>query len=788
MLHHLKLTLRRLLRHSSHSLINILGLAIGITSCLLIYLYVHDELSYDAYNLKKDRIARITATFHTPESGTPLAITPILLTPFLIRDFPEIESAVRLQPADVAVRQGSEVFKQKDLCYSEQSIFNVFTFTFLEGSAKDALTSPRSMLLARSLEEKYFGRSRALGKTLICDGQAYKITGVIADRPANSDIPILGLLYKDFSTASSWVGDDFSVYTFALFRSRPDWPHFTSRLPQLEKYALPQLNDGGTKGYRISYQAEMLKDLHFSAGKLGDTPKGNHQFNTIFSVLAIFILAIALLNYINLSTTKAIERAKEVGVRKVIGARPIQLVGQFLGESFLLIIIALLISVALSAAAIPLFNKSLDTHLSLGGWHTLLFLALLFPLIVVGGGLYPAFVLSAYAPIKVLKGDRGYRSSSGKGRGIVLRKVLTMLQFVIALGMLTGTAVIYSQMQYIAHKDQGVDRNQVLNIVLPDTDSVLQSRSKAFCDALRQESSVREMTVGSGLPLEGASLGTTTVWSDNGKKRDMLCRYYLIDPQFLSMLKIPVIKGRNLSDSFSTDKTEAFVVNEALVSKMGWKNPIGQRMEAGDRKGRVIGVIRNFISGSLHNAIEPTAMIYTYPRATAVLVKLTPATLPRLKEIWKAHFPDLPFDYSYLDKEYMEQYDKDRMTMFLFNAFSGLAIFLSCLGLYGLVALVTLQRTKEIGVRKVLGASLLQLMTLQSKDQVVLIVWAATIALPLAGIAGQRWLSTYAWHAQLSVWIFVWPAVVILLLALAVTGLRVLRSALANPIDSLRME
>ncbi len=354
--------------------------------------------------------------------------------------------------------------------------------------------------------------------------------------------------------------------------------------------------------------------------------------------------------------------------------------------------------------------------------------------------------------------------------------------------MLTGTAVIYSQMQYIAHKEQGVDRSQVLSITLPDADSLLQGRSKTFCEALRRESTIPGLSVGSGLPLEGASLGTTTVWSDNGKKRDMMCRYYLIDPQFLSLLKIPLVKGRNLSDSFSTDKTEAFLVNEVFVSKMGWKNPIGQRMESGDRKGRVVGVIRNFISGSLHNAIEPTALVYTSPRVTAVLVKLMPATLPRLKQLWKAHFPDRPFDYSFLDKEYMQQYDTDRMTMFLFNAASGLAIFLSCMGLYGLVALITLQRTKEIGIRKVLGASLLHLVSLQSKDQLLLIGWAALIALPLAGIGGQRWLSTYAWHAQLSVYIFVFPVVVILLLALAVTSLRITRSARANPVESLRTE
>jgi putative ABC transport system permease protein len=363
-------------------------------------------------------------------------------------------------------------------------------------------------------------------------------------------------------------------------------------------------------------------------------------------------------------------------------------------------------------------------------------------------------------------------------------------------------------MSYIAHKDLGIDRSQIVSIPLPVADSVLQERSKAFCERLKQESAVKGLSVGSGLPIEGASLSSTTVWSDNGKKREMMCRYFMVDPQFLPLLHISLAAGRNfggaasprssspvtfapldyLSDSFGTDKKEAFLVNEAFVAKMGWKKPIGQPMEGQGSKGKVVGVVRNFFYSSLHNAIEPLAMVYASPRTTAALVKLSPQTLPRLKEIWKSHFPDRPFDYTFLDKEFSEQYDKDRMTMFLFNAFSALAIFISCLGLYGLVALVTLRRTKEIGIRKVLGASLAQLILLQSKDQVLLIVWAAAIALPLAGWGGQRWLASYAWHASLSVEMFLWPVVVILLLALAVTGLRITRTARANPVNSLRTE
>lgn len=783
MLHLIKLSARRLLRHKSFSLINVLGLSIGIAACLLIYLYVHNELTYDCYNTKKDRIARVTATLHSPESDVVLAITPPPLAGALVRDFPEIETAVRIEPAQAVFRQGKELFKEDDLCYSEQSLFSIFTFTFLEGAPGTALTAPGSIVLTRSFEKKYFGKTPGLGQTLICKGKNYRVTAVVADRPANSDIPIRAILYKDFSRSTDWVGEDFTVYTFTLFHNTPDWKHFTSRLPQLSEYARSQLEAAGAKGYRLSFQAERLSDLHFSTGKLGDTDKGNRQFNTIFSVLAIFILLIALLNYINLSTTKAIERAKEVGVRKVIGARPFQLMRQFLGESLLLIAFSLLVAVGLTAAGIPFFNHSLKTDLSFGGWDTILFLTLLFPLIALGGGLYPAFVLSGYQPIKVLKGG-----VKGKGKGIVLRKILTVVQFIIALAMLTGTAVIFSQMQYVAHKDMGIDRTGVASIPLPVDDSLLQGRSKAFCEALKYVSSVHGLTIGSGLPNEGASMGSTTVWSDNGKKREMMSRYFMIDPSFLPLLHVSLLKGRNLSDSFSTDKTEAFIVNEAFVSMMGWKQPIGQSMEGSDHKGKVVGVVRNFFYSSLHHAIEPLVMVYTSPRPVAVLVKISPQALPRLKTVWKNHFPDRPFDYSFLDADFMGQYDKDKMMMFLFNAFSLLAIFISCLGLYGLVALITIQRTKEIGIRKVLGASLFQLVRLQSKDQVQLIGWAALIALPLAGIGGQRWLASYAWHAPLSVWMFVWPVTVILLLALAVTGLRITRTAQANPVESLRTD
>ncbi|HTI07545.1 MAG TPA: ABC transporter permease [Puia sp.] len=778
-----KTSCRYLTRHFSFSLINILGLSVGIASCILIYLYVHFELNYDRYNAHVDRIARVTSIIHSPESDMHLAFSSMPLADALLKDNPEIEAAVRIEGAAINVRKGAGVFKEENFYYSEQSIFKVFTFSFREGSAAGALTAPNSIVLTSSLAKKYFGGAPALGQVLVCNGQQFRVTGVIDDRPANSDMEIKALVAKDFTKATNWVVDDLTAYTFVLFRGKPDLRRLNHQLGLLAaKYVQPELDQAGANGYHFSFETETLADLHFSNGKLGDTPKGNRQFNTIFSALAAFILVIALLNYINLSTAKATERAKEVAVRKTIGARPFQLIRQFLGESFFLMALAWLVAIGLVLMGIPFFNRMLSTHLSVDDWNGFFFLLLAFPLTAVLAGMYPALVLSRFNPLKALKGR-----PAGDTKGVGLRKILTVVQFVIALAMLVGTGVIYRQMQFIEHKDLGVDRSQMACVVMPN-DSASQVGAKAFCEALRHEAGIRGVTVGSGLPLGGAALSSTTTWSE-GKKREFMCNYFFIDPQFLPLMHISLVEGRNLSDSFSTDKKEGFLVNEAFVKNMGWKSAIGQSIEGGGCKGKVVGVMKNFFYKSLHNAIEPVVMIYnTNNPLIAALVKAPPQQIPRIKQMWKTYFPSLPFDYFFMDESFNEQYKQDRITLVLFNAFAGLAIFISCLGLYGLVALITVQRTKEIGIRKVLGASISQIVSLFTTDLMKLVAWAAAIALPLAGIAMARWLSSYAYHATLNAWLFVAPVGILLLLALAVTALRIIRTALANPVESLRAE
>ncbi|HEV3325975.1 MAG TPA: FtsX-like permease family protein, partial [Puia sp.] len=530
-----------------------------------------------------------------------------------------------------------------------------------------------------------------------------------------------------------------------------------------------------------TFHAEALTDVHFSQGLQGDNPKGDRQFDRVFSALAVVILLIALLNYINLATARGAERAKEVGIRKVIGATPGALMGQFLGESALLVTLAWLVAVGLVALALPFFDRMLDTELSWTGWTTLLIPILLFPLTVLLAGGYPALVLSRFRPVSVLKGKL-----TGPSKGASVRKVLTVAQFVIALAMLAGVVVFFGQMQYIQHQDLGLDQRQVLHMSMPD-DSIAAEAVPAFYQALRRESGIKGVTVGSGLPVAGVAMNGIEV-NVGGRKKQLLCHSFFIDADFLPMMHIVLAEGRNYSESMGTDPTENYIVNQAFVRSVGWSSGLGQTINRDNKKGKIIGVVKDFFWRSVHNSIDPTLLIYKTDPPNAVLVKTSPSEIPRLKQVWKSYFPLSPFDYWFMDESFNAQYNSDRTAQFLFNAFTGLAILISCLGLYGLVSLITLQRTKEIGIRKVLGASISGLVVLLSADQLWLIGWAAVIALPLAALGAQKWLSSYAYHTSINVWMFILPVIVLLALTLVVTGYRILRSAMANPVNSLRAE
>jgi putative ABC transport system permease protein len=785
---YLKIAARRLLRQKTFSLINIFGLSMGLAACLLLYLYVRHELSYDTYHPHAERIVRLTTTIHSPGSDVNVALTPFAAGANLLRSFPEVQAIVRIDDeSDLVIKSGTEILSTKNFMYSEPAIFSIFGLTFLEGTAAGALSAPNSLVLSRSAEKEYFGNRAALGRTLECNRKPYRVTAVFADQPSNTDLRIEGIISKDFSNDNWEVADDNFGYTYVLFRQKPDLAVFNQRLSRLTALAQPSLDENLGKSWRLKFHAEALSDVHFSKGLQGDTPKGDRQFDRIFLALAIFILLIALLNYINLATARAAERAKEVGIRKVVGATPRALLGQFLAESALLVTIAWLVAVGLVALALPFFNRMLDTELSWTGWTTFLIPILLFPLTVLLAGGYPAFVLSRFRPISVLKGNRGDRSSlSGPAKGATLRKVLTVTQFVIALAMLAGVVVFFGQMQFMQHRDLGLDQRQVLHLSVPQ-DSVSAEIAPAFYQALRQESGIHGVTVGTGLPTGGAVIQGIEV-NSKGKKRQLLCNGFFIDPQFLPMMHIVLAEGRNFSAGLATDSTENYIVNQAFVRTMGWKSGLGQSISSDNRKGKIIGVVKDFFWKSLHNSIDPAMLIYKTDLPNAVLVKTTPSEIPRLKQLWKNYFPSDAFEYWFMDEAFNAQYKSDRITQFLFNAFTGLAILISCLGLFGLVSLVTLQRAKEIAIRNVLGASTPRLVLLLLSGQLWLIACAAVIALPLAAVGAHQWLSSYAYHTSINIWMFVLPVATLLLLAMVVTGYRICRVAMANPVSSLKVE
>jgi putative ABC transport system permease protein len=778
---YLKIAWRNLLKHKFFSLVNISGLAIGIAACLIIFIYIRHELTFDQYNKNADRIARITATVHAPESDILMAPTPALLAPTVQKLFPEIEAAVRLERSIEIVRVNNTYFKEENFYWTDQTVFTVFSFNVVEGTLEGALDKPNTIVITSSIAKKYFKNSSPVGKILVCNNENRLITAVIKDRPANSDIKIDALVSHDYSAVNEWM-DGFSAYTFVLFTNKTNLKSFEKKLIGLSKnYVQPELDKVGAANYKTEFLVEPLSEVHFSQGKHDDTPKGNRQYNYVFSILAISILLIAVLNYINLSTAKAAERAKEVGIRKVGGAMPFQLIKQFLFESFFLITVAWVLSFLLVYITIPFINSLLQTTLTVQWEYVLLFTAIAFVITFLLAGLYPAFVFSSFKPVKVLKGN--WRNS---GKGIFLRKTITVTQFAIAAVLIMGATVIHKQMRFIEEKDLGYTRAQLLNVYLP-RDSVYRRSVNAFVNTLRQQSSIKGVTVGGGLVTAGLTIGTTFV-EDKGKKREVMCNYFPVDPHFLSVFKIRLLEGRNLSDNIKTDKKEAFLVNEAFLKMMGWKSGIGKEIDGWGHKGKVVGVVNNFYYKSLHNIVEPLVMIYNDVPTNITTVNISQQNLPILKNIYKQYFPSIPIDYSFFDEIISKQYEKDRITMLLFNNFTILSVFISCLGLYGLVSLITIYRTKEIGIRKILGASLSNLLLVLSKDFLKLVLVALVIALPAAGILMHRWLQSYAYHEPLVWWMFLIPALVILLVAVTVISRHVIKMAFSNPVESLRIE
>jgi putative ABC transport system permease protein len=791
----LRVALRNFRRDKWYSLLNILGLTIGITFGLLLIFYIKDELSYDHYNDKLDRICRIVSFIKEPEKDTlKWASTQNPLGPTLKREYPEVEEAVRF------VGNGKNMLQLGDLrlyidkvYFADSNVFRVFTYPFLEGDPRTALVAPKSIVLTESVAKEFFGKTTGIvGKSLRNDkGEAYNITGVIRDVPMNSHLRFNLLvsestLGKDFERPGSWGG--FNIFTYVLLKPNTDAARFEKKLlPMYDKYMAPIF---AKYNIIIRYVVEPVGSIHLHSDLQGEPEDlGNMSYVYIFGSVALFMLLIACINYMNLATARSARRAKEIGIRKVTGSTKSQLVAQFLVESTLTAVLALLISIGCIVLLLPLFNSLAGKSITFGSLMTAeTFLILLAVIIFVGvvGGSYPAFYLSKFNPVDVLKGSLSKGSSN-----VVLRQVLVVLQFSISMIMIICTWVVYNQLTYLRNKDLGFDKMEVVSIPV-NANQDMTSKIIAFKNEMRKNPQVLSVSTSEAVPGNDVSFNLFAVESKTGFVNQGVF-VYGADEDYIKTLGMKITKGRNFDGL--TDTLHSIIVNENMVKYFQWDNPIGKRVKfPGDTTGRfleVIGVVKDFNQKSLYNPIAPLIIRYS-PNNYGFQLKLDPknipATIAGIEKTWKTDFPDLPFSYTFLDQDFDSQYAADQKRGKIFTSFSILTILITCLGLLGLIAFTTQQRQKEISIRKIMGAGIGQIVPLLTTNFIILVGVSCLFACPVAGWFMHKWLQIFTYRTGLTVVPFLLSALTVLLITMLTVAFHTLKAALANPAKSLRTE
>jgi putative ABC transport system permease protein len=799
-----KITIRNLKRHRLFSAINILGLTIGMATCMVIMLYVRHELSYDRFNKKADRIVRVVfrGSVQGEKMNEPHVMPPVART--LQADFPEVEAATRLRNGGFPrFFYGEKSFREDALAYADSNIFEVFTLPLINGDPKTALRAPNTVVISRAIAEKYFGKEDPMNKTLLFkdSNTGYKVTGIMENVPELSHFHFdlfASMASIPEARESSWMTSEF--FTYLVLPKGYNYKALENKLPGIvEKYMGPQLQQAmgitfsefKQKGNRLGLFLQPLTDIHLNSGNMYDLGSGgNRQYVYIFTIIALFMLLIACINFINLSTAAASKRAKEVGIRKVLGSDRRQLVKQFLTESIVLTFIALNFAVIIVKVSLPFFNnlsgKALDLQLT-DPW---LLSALLMTglLTAVLAGTYPALFLSSFKPVRVLKG-----SFQAGRNGISLRSGLVIIQFFVSVSLIVGTIVVYKQLRYINSKSLGYNKEQVL--VLRET-GLLGQKEEVFRQQLLRDPRIVSVTNSAYLPAGPTNNNNFFVYPGDGNAIEQVKTLrYDVDEQYIPTLGINMLAGRNFSKDLASDSS-AVIINEAAVRSFGWgKNAVGKRVSAVYRNGspvpyRVIGVVKDFHFKSLHERISPLVMVLG--ENDGLIVKLKTSDVEGILRSVKEHWSELslgePFSYSFLDESFNNTYKFERTIGHILGIFAGLTIFVACLGLFGLATFTTEQRVKEIGIRKVLGASIADIITLLSKDFLKLVLLANLLAWPLAWWIMNSWLADFAYRVNISWWIFIAAGGLTILVTILIVGFKAVRAGRANPVKSLRTE
>ena len=791
----LLIALRNLRKDKWYSLLNVLGLTIGTTFGLFLIFYITDELSYDRFQKNANRIFRINSYIHERDKNTDWTLTQLPMGPQLKKDYPEVEEMVRFISRERTLfKNGENDFYETKLYYADSTVFKVFTNKFIEGNAASALNAPFDIVLTKSLAEKYFGKNTpVVGKTLKTVYDTYRITGVIEDVPRNSHfrydmlISMSTFLRNHQNGQPNW--GSFFTYTYVLLKPGANVNAFNKKLEEVyRKFVEPLFRQFNVT---VRYELQDIPSIHLHS-KLQYEPEelGSMSYIWIFSAVAFFMLLIACINYMNLTTARSARRAKEIGIRKVTGSTRSQLIAQFMSESLLTAFISVLLSVLLMLILLHVFNSLSGKEFTLG---TLLkpfnLLLLLSVILFTGllGGSYPALYLSSLKPVSILKGTLSKASGN-----VNLRRTLVVLQFSISMIMLICTWIVYSQLSYLRKKDLGFNKNQVMTVTV-NTGEDERSKIFAMNNEFRSLPGIKDVGTGNSYPgAPSVNLNLFRVQTDSGYV-DKAVECYSIDERYFSTLGIKLLKGRNFSSL--SDTLHSIVVNEAMVKHFGWNEPIGKRLKfPGDTSGNyleVVGVFKDFNQKSLYNPIAPLLMFYG-PNSNIIQLKMDEVTIAtsisKVEEVWKKYFTQLPFEYKFLDEDFNSQYTADQKRGKIFAAFSILTIIITCLGLLGLTAFTTQQKQKEISIRRVMGASIMQVVAMITKNYLWLALISAFIAFPVAWYFMNNWLKIFPYNTGLSLFPFITSAFIIVVTASATAIFYSTKAALTNPAKNLRTE
>jgi putative ABC transport system permease protein len=792
---YLKIAIRNFQRHKGYSLINIAGFAVGMAVCLLILIYVRHELSYDTYHKDGDSVYRIVLDSRTPTANRVFAPISPMVASTLKTDFPQVEQAARtLTTSSRLVRREDTFFYEDRFMYADQELLEVLTIPFVQGNPLNALTRPHTLVISERMALKYFGHENPHGKTLEINNETFEITGIVVDPPENThlkyDLIASMVTLADWVEMTNWYSTMF--YTYLKLRPNVNLDEFSQRVSSLaDKYVGEQLKKWGNTDH---YFLQPISSIHLHSHiRYEAEPSGNPQYVMLFSFVGLFILIIACLNFMNLSTARSANRAKEVGMRKVVGAKRFQLIGQFLGESLLVTLLSLGVAMVTAKFAIPYINNLTGIRLHFGQLLNPLVLGCLIAgAILVGlvAGVYPAIVLSAFRPITTLKGLLLQGS-----RGFALRNGLVIVQFAISVVLIIGTLIMARQFHFMKNQHLGFEKEQKL--VLPLRGGIsIQENYETVKDLFSKHPSLSDASVSSTIPGRGISnFGVSLVGEEDPRNQSMFHMYF--DHDFIPDYGIEMAAGRAFQRDMRTDIAGAFLINEAAVTAFGWNSPgdaIGKRIRTGygGRVNPIIGVTKNFHYRGLQTHVEPLVMEFLPEMFRYVTLSIDVSNLKEalvfIESKWKSMYPNNPFESFFLDTDFDRQYQADEQVGRIFSIFTVLGLFIACLGLLGLASFTAESRTKEIGIRKVLGASVPGIVVMLSKQFTKWVLLANIIAWPTAYYIMSRWLKSFAYRTEIDILVFILSGLLVLAIALLTVSFQSIRAASADPTKSLRYE